>query len=278
MEDPSSPVSSTEAALPAHRIASIISHDLRTPLLGIRWLAEVLLEEDGASIPGLPNSPALESSSSAASSGDGASPSDPAADPANRRRYRLIHQSAQQALDLLENVLTWARLQTDDAEEGTGRYNLSELVKSNLRLLGSIAHKKGVTVVNDVPPALSVAADYHAVHTILRNLISNAIKFTEADGTVTVQCAEGPDPETVQITVVDTGIGIPADVQERLFQENRTATRRGTDGEVGTGLGLALCREMVERCGGRLWIESTEGEGTAAHFTLPRAVPAEQDA
>jgi signal transduction histidine kinase len=128
--------------------------------------------------------------------------------------------------------------------------------------------KKELQFLNKIPPELELFADMNMLSTIFRNLISNAIKFTPRGGRVIVSATKNADGETL-IAVRDTGIGIPADMLPVLFKVGAKTSRPGTEGESSTGLGLVLCKEYVEKHGGKIWVESTEGSGTTFFFTIP---------
>jgi len=218
------------------RLLSMISHDLKNPLVGIRGLAEMLT---ASSVPDA------------------------------QRPLSLIQRSAQQALDLLDNLLTWARLQTGHFAPTQQVYRLRTLVTDAIGLLESQANRKQVTVENSVQPGIVAYADPLVVDTVLRNLISNAIKFTESGGYVNISACTAPG-NRIEVSITDTGIGISAERLKQVFEIDREAsTTSGTDGETGTGLGLHLCRELIERQGGSIWADSTPNIGTTFYFTLP---------
>ena len=218
------------------RLLSMISHDLKNPLVGIRGLAEMLT---ASSVPDA------------------------------QRPLSLIQRSAQQALDLLDNLLTWARLQTGHFAPTQQVYRLPTLVADAIGLLESQASQKQVTVENSVQPGIVAYADPLVVDTVLRNLISNAIKFTESGGYVSISACTAPG-NLIEVSITDTGVGISAERLKQVFEIDREAsTTSGTDGETGTGLGLHLCRELIERQGGSIWADSTLNIGTTFYFTLP---------
>ena len=127
-----------------------------------------------------------------------------------------------------------------------------------------------MSIINTVERDTRVYADFDMPCTIFRNLLSNAIKFTPQDGAITITAQESDG--IVEVMVKDTGTGIPAGKLERLFtQGEKNVSSQGTDGEKGTGLGLILCREFVEKHGGRIWAESQKGAGSTFTFTLPMA-------
>jgi len=143
---------------------------------------------------------------------------------------------------------------------------LHALAQASVDLLMPTASEKGIVLSNKVTDA-TAHADVEMVNTIVRNLITNAIKFTPADGSVEV--TSRPDGDMVQVTVSDTGIGISAETAASLFAIDRKTTTPGTAGEIGTGLGLPLCCELVEMNGGKIWVDTAPGDGSRFHFTLP---------
>jgi len=148
-------------------------------------------------------------------------------------------------------------------------YRLRTLVTDAIGLLESQANRKQVTVENSVQPGIVAYADPLVVDTVLRNLISNAIKFTESGGYVNISACTAPG-NRIEVSITDTGIGISAERLKQVFEIDREAsTTSGTDGETGTGLGLHLCRELIERQGGSIWADSTPNIGTTFYFTLP---------
>lgn len=195
-----------------------------------------------------------------------------------RHAARRIHNSARNAYGLLENLLQWSRLQLDRLEPEPERLELREVVARNTRLLKEVAASKNINLENKAAAGVQVYADENMLDTVLRNLISNALKFTPEGGSVTVLAAP-PAAEIegfLEIWVQDTGLGISAADIQKLFQLDKPHTTPGTAQEPGTGLGLLLCQEMVVKNGGRLWIES-EGvpdKGTTVKFTVPIRAPA----
>jgi signal transduction histidine kinase len=162
--------------------------------------------------------------------------------------------------------------------------DLSAQVTTSIEVLQGMADKKEITLQNQVAPDIIVFADENMLDSVIRNLISNALKFTPSAGTVTVTAREVPldglvegeigqpqlPPATfVEISVADTGVGINPKDLGKLFKFNTLHTTYGTAHEKGTGLGLIICKEMIEKHGGQIWVESEEGQGTTIKFTLP---------
>ncbi len=189
----------------------------------------------------------------------------------------IIYRSARDVYTLLENLLEWARMQIEGIEYQPNCLNLQQIVKYNIQLFSTNAKEKGITLQNQIPHDLFVYADKNMLDTVLCNLISNGIKFTADGGTVAISAKKGISRDLylsetdifTEITVFDTGVGISKLDQEKLFTIRGHHTTIGTGKEVGTGLGLIICKEMVERNGGRIWVESELGQGTAFKFTVP---------
>ena len=173
---------------------------------------------------------------------------------------------------LLENLLEWARLQMDQVGFSPCIVDLHELAERTAELLAPVGIQKSVSVRNEMPEDLRAYGDLNMVDTIIRNLTNNAVKFTPKDGSVTISGEVGENDATISIR--DTGVGIPADRLDTLFVLDKGSTTNGTQGEKGSGLGLILCRDMVEKNGGEIWAESEEGNGSTFCFTLPVSAPA----
>ncbi|HEX7410554.1 MAG TPA: PAS domain-containing sensor histidine kinase [Bacteroidales bacterium] len=168
---------------------------------------------------------------------------------------------------LLENLLDWSRLQTGKINPTPEMIDLSLLTLENISVLKSMADNKRIKLYSSIQYNTRAFADANMVRTILRNLMSNAIKFTRPGGEVNISSTE--DNAMVQICVWDNGIGISAARLGMLFRIDEKLSTKGTANETGTGLGLLLCKEMIERQGGHLWVESETGQGSRFYFTLP---------
>lgn len=220
---------------------SILAHDLKNPLIGFVSFAN-LLEHDFDRMD-------------------------------SEERQMLIqnfHTSTEMLSALLDNLLTWARMQQGQVECSFDQFSLDQLTARAVALLTPIAMHKQITLINATPP-VDVYADIEMVDTVVRNLLINAIKFTPADGEVTITAAQ--TAHDVCVTVADTGIGISPNKIAQLFRIDERIQRDGTNGEKGTGLGLILCKEFVEKQGGVIWAESEPGKGTRVMFTLPTQSP-----
>ncbi len=180
-----------------------------------------------------------------------------------------IHHSAKNVYSLLENLLEWSRLHQGRMPFQPVHLNLHEMTQQVVDLLTSNAINKGIALQNSVPMGIMVRADECMLNTIIRNLVNNALKFTPAGGQVKVECHFSDISGLVEIAVIDTGVGMPDKIKENLFKIDQQVTTIGTAQEKGTGLGLLICKEMVEKHGGQIWVESELGEGTAMKFTVP---------
>jgi len=179
---------------------------------------------------------------------------------------RNIKQAAKQGYDLLINLLEWSRAQTGRMKFEMQELNLNELVKSNIDLLFAQAQNKNIQIINDVDPESNIYADKNTVLTVLRNLLSNAIKYTHNGGKIHIN--SDINNEYVKVTVADDGIGIPKEKQDKLFRIDENYSQKGTNDESGTGLGLILCKEFIEKNEGEIYLESEEGQGSKFIFTL----------
>jgi signal transduction histidine kinase len=135
-------------------------------------------------------------------------------------------------------------------------------------IFGSNAEHKDIALKSLVQKNTLAYADYSMVNTVVRNLISNALKFTDAGGSITVSAVS--ENQHVEVTVSDTGCGIDDEGVAKIFRIDTTYTNIGTAGERGTGLGLILCQELIEQNGGHIWVESEVGKGTIFRFTVPQ--------
>jgi PAS domain S-box-containing protein len=184
----------------------------------------------------------------------------------------MIKASSESAYNLLENLLQWARTQTDRIKYSPADIDLAELIEQNIALSQGSAENKHITLVSNVNGKSLAFADKNMINLVLRNLISNAIKFTNDGGVVTVQCsAEEKNKQMVSVSISDTGIGISSDNIKKLFRIDEYFSTSGTAGESGTGLGLIICKEFVEKNKGIIHIDSELEVGTTFTFTLPRS-------
>ena len=180
----------------------------------------------------------------------------------------FIHSSSKKLYNLVENLLQWARIQTGRMEYQPIKIDLYEAVFKIFELFNSMAITKKINIWNDVKNNIFVYADQNMLYSILQNLISNSLKFTNTGGSVTIKAKELI--ESIEISVADTGIGIKEKDLEKLFRIDVQFSKAGTAEEEGTGLGLILCKELIEKNRGKIRVESIYGKGTAFIFTIPK--------
>jgi signal transduction histidine kinase len=167
---------------------------------------------------------------------------------------------------LLENLLEWSRSQTGNIEFIPESFDLAAMLEENKELLKAQAQNKKITLLNESSEKILTTAHKNSINTVVRNLISNAIKFTPEGGTITLRTFRSNGEVVTSIS--DTGVGMPQIVLDRLFRIDSKHSTKGTANEKGTGLGLILCKEFVEKNGGKIWVSSTEGEGSVFSFSL----------
>lgn len=178
-----------------------------------------------------------------------------------------IDKSVSSTLEMIENLLTWGNTQMTGLNLNRIAFDLEELVRENLRLAQPQSEAKQITLVNHVAKGILVFADRDTTNIVLRNLIANAIKFSRPEDSITISAHSD---SIVTVSVSDTGIGIPPERQKNLFDSLMNFTTKGTSNEKGSGLGLVLCKELVEQNEGKIWVESRVEAGSTFYFTLPR--------
>jgi len=218
---------------------SIISHDLKSPFNGILGATEMLSSEYD------------ELTSEEA-----------------KEMIQIVRESSTKAYELLEGLLEWARTQTDRMEYEFKNIDIYKISTKTTELLKTHAHNKNISFESEIKRNKLVFADEKATETVLRNLITNAIKFTQPDGVIKIEAEDREDE--VAICVSDNGIGMSEADKNKLFKIEVHHTTVGTNNEVGTGVGLILCKELVEKQGGKIWVESELEKGSKFIFTLPR--------
>jgi signal transduction histidine kinase len=185
-----------------------------------------------------------------------------------RRDYiRRINRSSHHLSAFLENLLEWSRSQRGVIKFNPKTIDLGPMTDECLEVMKENAEKKLITLVSRVSRNTFAYADIDMIKTVVRNLISNAVKFTHSGGEVTVTAEE--KEQSVEISVSDTGVGIDAEHISKLFRLDVQVTTKGTANEKGTGLGLILCKEFVERNSGSISIDSEPGKGSRFTFSLP---------
>lgn len=227
------------------KFLSIISHDLKTPFGQFISATELILDKIGEyDISQIEN------------------------------LIRLLNEQAQQSYKLLENLLEWSRSQKGLIKFEPGPICIGALTDEVIDSLKQIANNKSIMVTSKIKKGLFIYADKYMLSTILRNLISNAIKFTYEHGMVTITTKylmpkQLIDDKQLEVSIADTGVGIRDEEIPKLFRIDTAYSTKGTGKESGTGLGLILCKEFVEKHGGQIWVESEPGKGSTFKFTLP---------
>lgn len=179
----------------------------------------------------------------------------------------ILHETSKQSYALLENLLEWARAQTGRMTMNPENIDLSLITEENVSLLENNAAKKEVRLINNTSEGTVVYSDANMIRTVVRNLISNAIKYTKEGGSITTSATR--KDKFIELAIADNGIGIKPQNLEKLFRIDENYSTRGTADEGGTGLGLILCKEFISKNGGEIWVESEFGQGSTFKFTLP---------
>lgn len=221
------------------RFYSVISHDLKNPFQGLLSYADLLYEE----FDSLP-------------------------DNTKKEIVKGIRIQSKKIYELLINLLEWTKLQSDKIIIEPKKINLRDKVNEILNLHGASATIKNIKLKNEIDSNAIIFVDEYILNTVLNNLISNAIKFTQEGGTVTINSLFSSDG--VEITVQDTGIGISSDDIQKLFNPDTHFSTKGTYSESGSGLGLLLCKEMIEKHGGNISVESKLNEGSIFKVFFPK--------
>ncbi len=228
-----------EINLGKDRFISILSHDLRSPFNALIGFADLLVEETADK-----NIPEI------------------------RHYSRMVQQISKGTFQLLENLLTWSRLQIGTMPFQPVNLELYREVSAVVNVMMAIASRKSIRIRNLVSADAIVFADSIMLQGVIRNLISNAVKFTNPEGNIEIR-SELKDGFQV-ITVSDNGIGVSKEISEKLFSDtDGLVSTNGTDNEKGHGLGLLLCRYMIEKTGGKIWLKTTSEKGSIFAFTLP---------
>jgi signal transduction histidine kinase len=179
----------------------------------------------------------------------------------------IINVSSVQTFRLLENLLEWANSQRGKISFVPVDVNLKSVISEEFLLLGDLAGAKKIELKSYLYDDLTIRADINMLRTVLRNLISNAIKFTHRNGRVLVNAIVYRN--ILEVSITDNGVGMSREIMAKIFRIDSNLSSRGTEDEKGTGLGLFLCREFVEKHGGKIWAESEEGKGSTFKFILP---------
>jgi signal transduction histidine kinase len=179
----------------------------------------------------------------------------------------IILKSSGRAIELLMNLMDWARSQTGKMEFIPEYFQIIDFIEETTPLFDDIAGQKSISIRKNLSQGATVFADKTMISTVLRNLISNAIKFTNTGGEIVISVVNKTSELTVSVS--DNGVGISKSALEKLFRLDENYSTTGTNNEQGTGLGLILCKEFIEKHGGKIWVESEVGKGSTFSFSLP---------
>ena len=218
---------------------SIIAHDLKNPFMGILGFTEILSNSFGQYD-----------------------------DAEKQKMISFIKRSAESAYKLVENLLEWSRIQIGVAKAEPLQTDISILINESITSLKDVAHAKNIKIITTVQNETYVYADEEMIKTIIRNLLTNAIKFSHPDGHIKITAEE--QTENLKLSITDKGAGIRKDLLENLFRIDKSITTKGTLGEKGTGLGLILCKEFAEKNNGQIVVSSIEKEGSTFSVILPK--------
>lgn len=223
-----------------NKFFSIVSHDLRSPFFGLKGMMDIIVDQY-----------------------------DSFTEEERRDFLKKLNRSVKDLYLHLENLLDWSRIQFRGIELSQDYISISDEIQYVMTLLNANAEKKRIKINNEVTQDAIVFADQKMVRSILQNLLSNAIKFTDDEGIISLSAVEAG--QFYKISVSDTGRGIPENVREELFKIDSKTTMRGTSNELGTGLGLIICQELVKANGGEISFATEVHKGTTFTFTLPKS-------
>jgi len=225
---------------------SIIAHDLRNPIGSMRNVLEILLQY----FQQMTNEEII-------------------------KMISMLYESSNRTFELLENLLQWSRVQTNRIEFSPDNSILFYNIEKCVNIVAPIAKDKDITINTNISKDIIANYDNYFVDTILRNLLTNAIKFTHKGGIIEIGAKKllnndlTQSENFIEIYIKDNGVGMSKDIMDKLFKIDQNVTMPGTAKEKGTGIGLILSKEFVEKHGGRIWVESELGQGSIFHFTLP---------
>lgn len=221
---------------------SIIAHDLKNPFMGILGFTEILNNSF-----------------------------DQYDDAEKKKMISFVKRSAESAYKLLENLLEWSRIQIGGVKITLEQIDISILINEAITSLKDASQIKNVKIITTVQNDTFVFADSEMVKAILRNLLTNALKFSHSDSYIKITAEE--DSENTKIMITDKGIGIKLETLNHLFRIDKAVSTKGTLGEKGTGLGLILCKEFLQKNNGKLLIDSVVNQGSTFTVILPKEEP-----
>jgi len=223
------------------RFISIISHDLRTPFSSILGFTDLLLSDSDLT------------------------------EVEQRQYVEFIRESSKSMLSLVNSLLDWTRLQTGRIRFEPERIEAYKIIENSLNALTGVAFQKNIEIVSKVKDDVFVFVDKDMILQVFNNILSNAIKFTPKLGSIEISATPSSQMRFMDFSFKDSGVGIKPDNISKLFRVDTKYSSEGTEGEKGTGLGLSLVKEIIEKHGGKIWVESEYGKGSDFRFTLPIA-------
>ncbi len=223
---------------------SILAHDLRSPMGNIMQLSNLVYQNYNSF------------------------------DDENKKNYiKLIKNLSEKTFELLENLLAWSRIQLNKIDFTPEKINIKNIAEEALDIYNENIKKKNLSIDNQITQEVFALANEESIKLVIRNLLSNAIKFTPHGGKIELNTEKIKNKKTgisqSKICIIDTGVGVPKDQLTKIFDIDRNFSTKGTDNEKGTGLGLILCKEFIQRNNGEIWVESTICKGSQFCFTLP---------
>jgi len=219
------------------KLIDLIAHDLKNPFNGIMGFSEIIISE----IENLSKSEIKDF-------------------------LKSIHISAESAYKLLEKLLTWSRLQTDRWTPSPQRFDVQKIIQNVVSYYKANAIKNKVDIILDCQDDY-VFADENMIETVIRNLVSNALKFTHNGGSITIKTQR--DQNQLLVSIKDTGVGIDSKSKSSLFKVGESIISKDISGNKGTGLGLIMCKDLIEKNGGKIWVESQKEIGSEFYFSIP---------
>lgn len=186
------------------------------------------------------------------------------------QHLNTIYNTSVNGYNLLENLLKWSQSQTNKIRFEPKKVNFYDMVNSCIQDSENQSKFKDIELINEVPKSYHIIADKNLLKTVIRNLINNAIKFTEHNGMIVISSTKKDN--LIEFSIKDTGVGMKEEEIENLFKIDKIVSKPGTDRERGSGLGLILCKEFVEIHGGKIWAESALGSGSEFKFTIPKMI------
>ncbi|MFH1197932.1 MAG: ATP-binding protein [bacterium] len=227
-----------EANATKDKFFSIISHDLKSPFTELLGFSEVLFKSYNT-----------------------------LADEDRKEFIKEIYDSSRKTFKLLENLLMWSRSQRGEIELKPEKININDLADEIIELYRSIAGQKNIIITKKIDENVTAFADRNTITLVLRNLVNNAVKFTNQGGTIQIDGKPGNDK--VEISVHDSGVGIPKEFLDKIFRPDFSNKKIRNSPNKGSGLGLVLCKEFVDKNSGEIWVESEFGKSTTFAFSLP---------